>query len=97
VRNQEPSQPGDSRPVMSPSQRVLSRQMMRNWEIWNTNIQKSNNNRMLQRLAFHAQKTIPAISVQDLNPRPCADNAHASVCEDLNPRPCADNAHASCS
>jgi hypothetical protein len=52
---------------------------------------------MLQRLAFHAQKTIPAISVQDLNPRPCADNAHASVCEDLNPRPCADNAHASCS
>jgi hypothetical protein len=39
VRNQEPPQPGDSRPVMPPSQRVLSRQMMRNWEIWNTNIQ----------------------------------------------------------
>jgi hypothetical protein len=34
---------------------------------------------MLQQLAFHAQKIIPATSVQDLNPRPCADNAHASV------------------
>ena len=34
---------------------------------------------MLQQLAFHAEKNIPATSVQDLNPRPCADNAHASV------------------
>ena len=64
---------------MPPSQRVLSRQMMRKWEIWNTNIQKSNNNRMLQQLAFHAQKIIPATNVQDLNPRPYADNVHASV------------------
>ena len=41
VRNQDPPQPGDSRPVMPPSQRVLSRQMMRNWEIWTTNMQKT--------------------------------------------------------
>jgi hypothetical protein len=34
---------------------------------------------MLQQLAFHAQQTIQATSVQDLDPRPCADNAHTSV------------------
>ena len=34
---------------------------------------------MLQRLAFHAQQTIQVTSVQDLDPRPCADNPHASV------------------
>ena len=34
---------------------------------------------MLQQLAFQAPKTIPATSIQDLDPRPCADNAHASV------------------
>ena len=34
---------------------------------------------MLQQLAFHAQKIIPATSVQDLNPRPCTDNSHVSV------------------
>ena len=34
---------------------------------------------MLQQLALHAQKTIPATSTQDLDTRPCADNAHASV------------------
>jgi hypothetical protein len=79
VRNQEPSQQGDSQPVMPPSQLTLSRQMMRDWEVWNTNIHKSNNHRMLQELAFHAQKTVPATSIQDLNPRPCADNAHTSV------------------
>jgi len=54
--------------------------MMRNWEIWNTkNIQNSNNHRMLQQLAFHAQKIIPATSVRDLNPLLCVDNAHAFV------------------
>ena len=34
---------------------------------------------MLQQLAFHKQQTIKATSVQDLDPRPCADNAHESV------------------
>jgi hypothetical protein len=32
---------------MSPSQCVLSIQMMRDLEVWNTNIQKSNNNRLI--------------------------------------------------
>jgi hypothetical protein len=53
--------------------------MVRNWEIWNTNIRKSNHNRILQQLAFHAQKIIPTTSVQSLNPRPCVDNSHTSV------------------
>ena len=34
---------------------------------------------MLQQLAFHKQQTIKATRVQDLDPRPCADNAHESV------------------
>ena len=34
---------------------------------------------MLQQLTFHAQKTIPVTCMQDLDPRPCADNVHASV------------------
>ncbi len=28
---------------------------------------------------FMPQKTIPATDIQDLNPRPCSDNAHTSV------------------
>ena len=76
---QERPQPGDSRPVMPPSQRTLSRQIMRKWEPWTTNIGKSNNHRMLQQLAFHKRQTIKSTRVQDLDPRPCADNAHESV------------------
>ena len=56
VRNQEPPQPGDSRLVMPPSQRALSKQMMKNWEPWDKNMRKSNNHRMLQQLAFHRNK-----------------------------------------
>jgi hypothetical protein len=48
VQNQEPPQPGDSPPFILPSQRVMSRPMMGNWETWNTNIQTPNNNRMTQ-------------------------------------------------
>jgi hypothetical protein len=53
-------------------------QMMRDWEVWNTNIQKSNNHRMLQ-LAFHVEQTIKATITQDLDPRPLANNDHTSV------------------
>ena len=76
---QECPQPGDSRPVMSPSQSTLSRQIMRKWEPWKTNIGKSNNHRILQQLAFHKRQTIKTTRIQDLDPRPCADNAHESV------------------
>ena len=78
-RIQERPQPGDSRPVLPPSQRTISRQIMRNWGRWSTNTGKSNNHRMLQQLAFHKQQTIKATRVQDLHPRTCADNAHQSV------------------
>ena len=65
--------------VRIPSQRTLSRQIMRNWEPWKTNIEKSNNHRMLQLLDFHTQQTIQTTSVQDLDPRSFADNDHTSV------------------
>jgi hypothetical protein len=78
VRNQEPPQPGESRPVLAWSQRVLSRHMMRNYEPWIINIRKSNNNRIVHQLVFHTQKIIPTTSIQDLNPRPCVDNTNVS-------------------
>ena len=79
VRNQELPQPGDSRPVMTPAQSALSKQMMKKWEQWETNMQKSNNPRMLQQLAFHTQQVIKATSTQDLDPLPLTNNDHPSV------------------
>jgi hypothetical protein len=79
VRNQELPQTGDSRPVNPPSQRAISKQMMKKWEPWETNTQKSNNPRMLQQLAFHTQQIIKATSTQDLDPRPLANYDHPSV------------------
>jgi hypothetical protein len=75
VRNQESPQPGESRPVMPPSRRVLSRQMTKTWgnlEYKYEQVQQYH--WMLQQLASRAQEIIPATSVQDLSPRPCADN-----------------------
>jgi hypothetical protein len=48
VRNQVLPHPGDFRPVMSPSQNTLSKQMMKKWETWELNLQKTNNSRMIQ-------------------------------------------------
>ena len=73
----EYTQPGDSRPVLSPSQRTISRQIMSNWEPWQTLgslITTGCFNRWR-----HKQQSIKATSVQDLNPRSCADNDHESV------------------
>lgn len=53
VRIQEGPQPGNSHPVLPPSQCTLSRQIMRNWKPWKTNIEKTNSHRMIQQLAFH--------------------------------------------
>ena len=86
---QERPQTGDSRLVMSPSQSTLSRQIMRKWEPWKTNIGKSNNHRMLQQLAFHKRQTIKPTRIQDLDPRSWTDNVHESVLthemEDIEP------------
>jgi hypothetical protein len=82
VRNQELPQPGDSRPVMPPSQRALSKQMMNNWGPWGpweTNMQKSTNSRMLQQLAFHTQQNIKVTSTKDLDHLPLTNNDHVSV------------------
>ena len=77
---QERPQPGDSRPSLPPSQCTLSRQIIRNWEPWTTNTGKSNNNhRMIQQLVFHKQQCIKTTNIQDLDPRPCANNVHESV------------------
>jgi len=48
VGNQVLPQSGDSRPVMSPSQNTLSKEMMKKWETWEINIRKSNNQRIFQ-------------------------------------------------
>ena len=70
-----------SGPVTIATHDTLSRQIMRKWEPWKTNIAKSNNHRMLQQPVFHKRQTIKATRVQDLDPRSCADNDHESVLE----------------
>ena len=47
ARNQELPQPGESRPVMPPSQNAVSNQMMRHWEPWEENMRKTTNKRMM--------------------------------------------------
>jgi hypothetical protein len=53
--------------------------MMRDWEVWNTNIQKSNNHRMLHQSTFYTQQTVKTTSTQDLDPRPLSNIDHESV------------------
>jgi hypothetical protein len=64
---------------MTPSQRALSKQMMKYWGPWETNMQKSTNSRTLQQLALHTQQTSQATSTQDLDPLPLTNNDHTSV------------------
>jgi hypothetical protein len=81
TRNMELPQPGEPRKV--PSQRTLSRQLMRAWPLWKTNIDTASNTRistrMLEQLALRTPMTFHATSEQDLNPRPGAVNYHPSV------------------
>jgi hypothetical protein len=70
---------GKRDPGISPSQRVISNQMMKKWEPWETNMRKSNNSRMIQQLALHTQQIIKATSTQDLDPRPLVNIDHPSV------------------
>jgi hypothetical protein len=79
VRNQELPQPGDSKPVMSPSQNALSKQMMKKWETWELKLRKANNSQMLQQLVLHTQQIIKTTSKQDLDPLPLVNNDHSSV------------------
>jgi hypothetical protein len=81
--NMELPQPGEPCKVQPLSQRTLSRQLMRSWTLWNTNIDNVSNARistwMLEQLVLHTPKTFHTTSEQDLNPRPCSDNDHPSV------------------
>jgi hypothetical protein len=76
-------QPGEPCKVQPPSQRTLSRQLMRTWPLWKTNIDNVSNTRIstriLEHLALHTSKTFHSTSEQDLNPRPCTVNDHPPV------------------
>jgi hypothetical protein len=64
---------------MQRSPRTLSRQLMRAWTLWQTNITTGPNTRMLEELALHTPMTFHTTSEQDLNPRPCSVIDHPSV------------------
>jgi hypothetical protein len=78
-RNQEMPQTGDSRPVMSPSEHTLSRQVMKNLDIWVDKIENVTNRRILEQLPLHKPQTIKTTSTQDLDPAPLTVFDHPSV------------------
>jgi hypothetical protein len=53
--------------------------MMKNMEVWEENINKTTNKRMLEQMPLHAPQTIKATSTQDLDPLPLTSNNHPSV------------------
>ena len=73
---QEQPQPGHSRPVLSPFQHTLSRQIRR---CGKQTLKSLKTTGYSNKLTFHTQQTIQGTSVQDLDPRPCTDNTHVSV------------------
>jgi hypothetical protein len=81
--NMELPQPGEPRKVQPPSQRTLSRQLMRACPLWKTNIDTDSNERistrMLEQLALRTPKSFHTTSEQDLSPRPCVVNDHPFV------------------
>jgi hypothetical protein len=79
ARNQELPQPGESRPVMPPSQNAVSNQMMSHGEPWEENMRKTTNKRMLHQLSLRVSQTIKATSTQDLQPLSLTNNDHPSV------------------
>jgi hypothetical protein len=70
--------PGEPRKVQPPSQRTLSRQLMRAWSLWQTNIATDSNTR-LEQLVLLTPMTFHSTSEQDLNPRSCEVNDQPSV------------------
>jgi hypothetical protein len=53
--------------------------MMKNMEVWEDNIKKTTNKRMLEQMTLHEPQTIKVTSTQDLDPLPLANNNHPSV------------------
>ncbi len=78
TRNQELPQPGDSRRSCH-HRNIFSNQMMKNMEVWEENIHKATNKRMLEEMALHVSQTIKATSTQDLDPLPLSSNNYPSV------------------
>jgi hypothetical protein len=79
VRNMELPHPGEQRKVQPPSQRTLSRQLMRTCPLWKTNIVTGSNTRMLEQLGLRTPMSIHTTIERDLNPRPCSVNDDPSV------------------
>ena len=52
---------------------------MKKWEVWEENIAKATNKRMLEQMALHAPQVIRATSTKDLDPAPLAVNDYPSV------------------
>ncbi len=52
---------------------------MKKWEVWEENIAKATNKRMLEQMSLHAPQVIRATSTQDLDPLPLANNDYPSV------------------
>ena len=67
TRNMEVPQSGEPCKVQPPSQRTLSRQLMRTWPLWKTNIDNVSNTRIstriLEQLALHT----PKLSTRQVN------------------------------
>jgi hypothetical protein len=76
VRNQELPQPGDSRPVMPPSQRALSHEKL---ETLGNKHAKVYQLKDAPAIGLHTQQIIKATRTQDIDPLPSANNDHASV------------------
>jgi hypothetical protein len=53
--------------------------MMKKLEVWEENIAKATNKRMLEQMALHVPQVIKATSTQDLDPLPLTSNNYPSV------------------
>jgi hypothetical protein len=69
----------ESRPVLPPTQRSLSWQIMKARAPWSEVMASSQNSRMLEQLTLRTPLTIDATKEQDLDPRPCSYIEHPSV------------------
>ena len=83
AHNMKLPQSGESRPVLPPSQRTISRQLMRSWSPWKTTIDVISNTRILEKLVLHTPRTIHSTNEQDLNLRTCVINDHPSVLSEI--------------
>ena len=70
---------GESRPLLSPTQRSLSWQIMKTWASWSEVITPSQKSRMLEKLTLRTPLTIDSTKEQDLDPQSSSNIDHPSV------------------